>query len=302
MTGRRGEALPSGRVLAARRLGRACCRASVLWRRRRGRRSRTPTPQRELQAVQELLAARHRRVRRGRSRAAPSCCFDDIVTRLESLRRQGALPAARPRDPGPGLRAARRARTTTSACRRRRPTASARWSSSSRSTRISKDKVSPKVVDYFNSVKKALVGYLAVSSQAGRRARLAERRVPGPDRLLPAGGAGRRVHGRGRARGLPHGDAHGQHRAQGHRDARRWTLVRTAGQRVLRHRAGRRRGLGGRRSCARPPSGTPRARPARTLARGQGPRPRARLGAHRGRRTSRWARTWSSSGGSATRR
>ena len=30
---------------------------------------------------------------------------------------------------------------------------------------LSKDKVSPKIVDYFNSVKTALVGYLAVSSQ-----------------------------------------------------------------------------------------------------------------------------------------
>ena len=38
---------------------------------------------------------------------------------------------------------------------------------------ISKDKVSPKIVDFFSSVKKALVGYLAVSSQpAGARVTL----------------------------------------------------------------------------------------------------------------------------------
>ncbi len=55
--------------------------------------------------------------------------------------------------------------TTTSACRRRRRTASAPSSSCNPQYTISREKVSPKVVDYFNSVKKALVGYLAVSSK-----------------------------------------------------------------------------------------------------------------------------------------
>ena len=72
---------------------------------------------------------------------------------------------------------------------------------------LSKEKVSPKVVDFFNSVKKALVGYLAVSSKPGggqghaRRRRVIAAELGLTD-FFPAGGPGRRVHGGGRARGL----------------------------------------------------------------------------------------------------
>ncbi|HET6897338.1 MAG TPA: PEGA domain-containing protein, partial [Vicinamibacteria bacterium] len=89
--------------------------------------------------------------------------FDEIVTRLEVLHRQGTLPT--------------RGREILSTAYELRARAyyniglQEKAADSFRSLvqlnpqySVSKEKVSPKVVDYFNSVKKALVGYLAVSS------------------------------------------------------------------------------------------------------------------------------------------
>ena len=224
-----------------------------------------------------------------RSRAARSCCSTRSSSRLESLRRQGALPAARRARSWSRPTSCAAARTTTSACRRRRPTASARSCSSSPQYTLSKDKVSPKIVDYFNSVKKALVGYLAVSSQPAGRARLAERRVPGPHRLLPAGRAGRRVHGRDLARGLPDGDADAEHRARRPpRPCRSSWCARWPARSSSPSRPGWRSGSTA--SCAPPPRARSPPELARCRAR-QGARSRARLRRASRSPTSRSART-----------
>ena len=70
--------------------------------------------------------------------------------------------------------------------------------------RVSRDRVSPKVVELFTSVQRSLVGFLTVSSRpAGARVTLVAlgRRAQRPrfDRLLPPRGPGRRLHGRDRA-------------------------------------------------------------------------------------------------------
>ena len=202
--------------------------------------------------------------------------------------RQGALPAARPRDPGPGLRAARRARTTTSACRRRRRRASAPSSSSSPQHALSKEKVSPKVVDYFNSVKKALVGLPGRLLQA-RRARGSRLNgeflsltdffpleVLAGEYTVEIARDGYRTETRTLSIAPQgHGDAGGG--ADAH-----------AGQRVLRHGAGGRRGLG-RRPAPRHHRRDAWRPSCADAVRAQGPRPGARLGAHRDRATSPWA-------------
>ena len=94
---------------------------------------------------------------------------------------------------------------------------------------------------------------------------------PRAHRLLPPRGAGGRVHGRGRADGLPDRDPDGQHRRAGHRDARGAPRAR-AGQRLLRHGAGGGRDLDRRRAedhhLGQP---GPRAATRRSRARGLDP-------------------------------
>ena len=119
--------------------------------------------QSELRAVQDLLA-RAAVEFDGAEQSRSIVLLDEVVTRLEALRRQGAPPASavemlvqayelRGRayyNIGLQEKAAESFRTLIQV----RP-----------QHQLSKERISPKVVDYFNSVKKALVGYLAVSSR-----------------------------------------------------------------------------------------------------------------------------------------
>jgi tetratricopeptide (TPR) repeat protein len=117
---------------------------------------------REMEAVQDLLV-RATAEFEGPQQSRSIVLFDDIVARLDNLRRQGTLP-----DRGLeiliqayelrgqayfniGLK--EKAADSFRSLIQLQPQAS-----------LSKEKVSPKIVDYFNSVKRALVGYLAVSS------------------------------------------------------------------------------------------------------------------------------------------
>src|SRR3989441_2577925 len=119
--------------------------------------------QRELQAIQDLLV-RATAEFDGPQQSRSIVILDEIITRLESLRRDRTLPP--------------RGREVLAQAYELRGRAyyniglQERGGDSFRSLiqlqpqyAISKDKVSPKIVDYFNSVKTALVGYLAVSSQ-----------------------------------------------------------------------------------------------------------------------------------------
>jgi tetratricopeptide (TPR) repeat protein len=119
--------------------------------------------QRELQAVQDLLV-RATAEFDGPQQSRSIVILDEMITRLESLRRDGTLPP--------------RGREVLSEAYELRGRAyyniglQEKAADSFRSLiqlqpqyALSKDKVSPKIVDYFNSVKKALVGYLAVSSK-----------------------------------------------------------------------------------------------------------------------------------------
>lgn len=131
-----------------------------------------PDPvQREMQGIQDLLVravAEFDGTQQGRS----IVLFEEVINRLESLRRQGTLPP--------------RGREILSQAYEYHGRAyyniglQEKASASFRSLiqlqpgyALSKEKVSPKIVEYFNSVKKALVGYLAVSSRpAGARVSL----------------------------------------------------------------------------------------------------------------------------------
>jgi tetratricopeptide (TPR) repeat protein len=119
--------------------------------------------QRELQAAQDLLA-RAMAEFEGPQQSRSIVQFDEIITRLEVLRRTGTLPA--------------RGREILSTAYELRARAyyniglQEKAADSFRSLvqlnpqyAVSKERVSPKIVEYFNSVKKALVGYLAVSSK-----------------------------------------------------------------------------------------------------------------------------------------
>src|SRR5207245_8874007 len=98
--------------------------------------------------------------------------LNEILTRLESLRRDGTLPPRGREVLGQAYELRGRAYYNIGL--------QEKAADSFRSLiqlqpqyAISKDKVSPKIVDYFNSVKTALVGYLAVSSKpAGAKATL----------------------------------------------------------------------------------------------------------------------------------
>jgi tetratricopeptide (TPR) repeat protein len=119
--------------------------------------------QKELQAVQDLLA-RATAEFEGPQQSRSIVQFDEIITRLEVLRRTGTLPA--------------RGREILSSAYELRARAyyniglQEKAAESFRSLiqlnpqyAVSRERVSPKIVEYFNSVKKALVGYLAVSSK-----------------------------------------------------------------------------------------------------------------------------------------
>jgi tetratricopeptide (TPR) repeat protein len=118
--------------------------------------------QKELQAVQEMLAVATAEFE-GPQQSRSIVQLDEIVTRLEVLLRQGTLTAR-----GRELLAQAyelRARAYYNIGLQDKAGDSFRsLVQLSPQHSMSKDRVSPKVVDYFNSVKKALVGYLAVSS------------------------------------------------------------------------------------------------------------------------------------------
>jgi tetratricopeptide (TPR) repeat protein len=119
--------------------------------------------QRELQAAQDLLM-RATAEFDGPQQSRSIVILDEIVTRLEVLRRDGTLP---PRGRDVLAEAYElRGRAYYNIGLQEKAADSFRSLIQLQPTyALSKDKVSPKVVDYFNSVKKALVGYLAVSSK-----------------------------------------------------------------------------------------------------------------------------------------
>jgi tetratricopeptide (TPR) repeat protein len=127
----------------------------------------TPTPtepaQREMQVVQDLLVRASAEFD-GPQQSRSIALYDQIIETLEGLRRGGTLPP--------------RGREILAQAYEYRARAyyniglQEKASDSFRSLiqlqpqyALSKDRVSPKVVEFFNSVKKALVGYLAVSSK-----------------------------------------------------------------------------------------------------------------------------------------
>ena len=238
-------------------------------------RARSPTPCRRSCRRSRTCWRAPPRSSTGPQQSRSIVLFDEIVARLEVLRRQGTLPPRGREILAPGLRAAR------PRVLQHRPAGEGggqlprRWSSSSPQYAISKEKVSPKVVDFFNSVKKALVGYLAVSSSPpGARVTLNGEFLSLTDFFPLEVLAGEytveiaRDGYRTETRTLsiaPQGDGDAAGGADAH-----------AGQRVLRDRAGRGRDLGGR-PAARPRPAASRARSSHELARAQGPRPRARL-------------------------
>lgn len=119
--------------------------------------------QRELQGVQDLLA---RAVAEfdGAQQSRSIVIFDEIVGRLETLRRQGTLP---PRGREILVQALElRGRAYYNIGLQEKAADSFRSLVQFQPQyNMSREKVSPKVVDFFGSVKKALVGYLAVSTR-----------------------------------------------------------------------------------------------------------------------------------------
>ncbi len=119
--------------------------------------------QRELQAAQDQLARASVEFE-GSQQSRSIVVLDEVIARLENLQRQGPLPA-RGRD----------LLTQAYELRGRAYFNIGLQEKASENFRLiiqikpeyalSREKVSPKVVDLFNSVKKALVGYIAVSSK-----------------------------------------------------------------------------------------------------------------------------------------
>jgi tetratricopeptide (TPR) repeat protein len=119
--------------------------------------------QRELQAVQDL------RVRAaaefdGPQQSRSIVILDEIVTRLEALRRDGNLPP-RGRDALAEAYELRGRAYYNIGLQEKAADSFRSLVQLQPQYALSKDRVSPKIVDYFNAVKKALVGYLAVSSK-----------------------------------------------------------------------------------------------------------------------------------------
>lgn len=119
--------------------------------------------QKELGSVQDLLA-RGTAEFEGSQQSRSIVVFDEIVTRLEAVRRQGTLP---PRGREILAQAFElRGRAYYNIGLQEKAADSFRsLVQLSPQYGISREKVSPKVVDYFNSIKKALVGYIAVSTK-----------------------------------------------------------------------------------------------------------------------------------------
>jgi tetratricopeptide (TPR) repeat protein len=120
------------------------------------------TSPKEVQAAQDLLAQATAEFE-GAQQSRSIAMLEEVISRLEGLRRQGTLPT-RGKDMlvqahellgrayfNIGLQ--EKASDSFRALVQIQP-----------SYLMSKEKVSPKIVDFFNAVKKALVGYLAVSS------------------------------------------------------------------------------------------------------------------------------------------
>jgi tetratricopeptide (TPR) repeat protein len=127
--------------------------------------------QHEMQTVQDLLARAVAEFE-GPQQSRSIVLFDDIVSRLEELRRQGLLPSR-----GREILAQvyeLRGRAYYDIGLQEKASESFRFLIQLQPQyAMSRDKVSPKIVDFFGSVKKALVGYLAVSSHpAGARVTL----------------------------------------------------------------------------------------------------------------------------------
>jgi tetratricopeptide (TPR) repeat protein len=119
--------------------------------------------QRELQACQDLIALATIEFD-GPQQSRSIVQFDEIITRLEVLRRQGALPN---RGKDMLVQAYElRGRAYFNIGLQEKASESFRQLIQVKPDHaVTKERVSPKIVDLFNSVKKALVGYLAVSSQ-----------------------------------------------------------------------------------------------------------------------------------------
>ena len=119
--------------------------------------------QREMQAVQELLA-RATAEFDGAQQSRSIVVLDDIVARLETLRRDKTLP---PRGREILLQAYElRGRAYFNIGLQEKAAESFRAILQVQPQHtLSRDKMSPKIVDYFNSVKKALVGSLTASSK-----------------------------------------------------------------------------------------------------------------------------------------
>src|SRR5262245_37753626 len=121
------------------------------------------TALREVQAAQDQLA-RAMTEFDGPQQSRSIVIFDDIITRLESVRRQGPLPPL-----GRDLLAQSyemRGRAYYNIGLQEKASENFRLLVQLKPEHaISKEKVSPKVVDLFNSVKKQLVGYVAVASK-----------------------------------------------------------------------------------------------------------------------------------------
>ena len=127
--------------------------------------------QRELQAAQDLLARAIGEFE-GPQQSRSIVLFDEVIGRLESVRQRGPLP---PR--GRDILAEayeRRGRAYFTIGLQEKASENFRLLIQLKPDYgISREKVSPKIVDLFNSVKRALVGYVAVSSKpAGARVTL----------------------------------------------------------------------------------------------------------------------------------
>ncbi len=127
--------------------------------------------QREMTQVQDLMARAVAEFE-GSQQSRSIVLFDEIITRLEGLLRQGALPPRGREILAESFELRGRAYYNIGLQEKASDSFRSLIQLQSGYT-MSKEKVSPKIVDFFNSVKKALVGYLAVSSKpAGARVTL----------------------------------------------------------------------------------------------------------------------------------
>jgi tetratricopeptide (TPR) repeat protein len=127
--------------------------------------------QREMQAAQELLA-RAQAEFGGPQQSRSIVLYDQIVDKLEPLRRQGSLPVRGREILAQAYEFRGRAYYTIGLQEKASDSFRSLVQLAPQYT-ISKEQVSAKIVDFFNSTKKALVGYLAVSSKpAGARVTL----------------------------------------------------------------------------------------------------------------------------------